>query len=233
MTQRGIPFFNFTFPKDSERLLAGVNEMAVEREVFPCPISNAHDEGDRRIAPLYFELKHDNRYEHIIWSWDLQCAVHKKILEGFASQGFTGYRVEPATVSFQDGYISHDYFEFRVVGWAGVAKEESGMHVVDSCPACHWSWYSPIEDYRNVIDWDQWTGEDFFVVWPLRGFTLCTERVANWLKEQKVKSYRMLKEFAILEESPALSKQKTFGGRLSSFFPEDLAIKYGRPLGLE
>ena len=225
-----MPFFNFAYPEQWE-LLADIRKSEGERQVFPCPANADHYEGDRRISELYLEVQHNDRAEQVIWGDG--CAIHESILESFSREGFTGYRTKPATVCFQDGTISREYRELVITGWAGVARKESGMQIVESCPSCHWGWYSPIKDYSKVIDWDQWTGDDFFVVWPLRGMILCTERVAVWLKRNSVRSLTLEKGFAVLEECKALSNAKTFGGRLSSFFPEDLAIKYGRAIGLE
>lgn len=202
-----------------------------EREEFPCPLTNEHNEGNRRIGPLYLELKHNRRDELIIWGCGF--AIHESILENFEKEGFTGYRIKPATVRFRDGSTSAEYHEFVVTGWAGMASAESGIRVLKTCPACHWKEYGPITNFENVIDWAQWTGEDFFVVWPLMGYKLCTERVAKWLRDHKPKSFRLEEDLAQLKRDPIISKQSFPGVRLSAFFPEDLAIKYGRPLGLE
>jgi hypothetical protein len=225
-----IPYFNFTYPW-AERLMADCNKSFGERETFSCPISPTHNDGDRRISPLYLEVKHNRRDEQIIWGGG--CAIHESILAEFEKESFTGYRVKPATVRFQDGTVSEEYHEFIVTGWAGVMSPESGVHVVKSCPGCHWKVYSPITNYEKIIDWSQWTGEDFFIVAPLSSYRLCTERVANWLRKHKVKSFRLENGFAEREGDSIISKLSLPGVRLSAHLPEDLAIKYGRPLGLE
>jgi hypothetical protein len=222
------PFFELAFPV-SEQLWAEWHEYPIE--TFPCPITSAHSEGGRRLGPIHFDVKHNRRDELMIWGNGL--AVHDRIVEGFEREGFTGYRLKPATVRFRDGSISTEYHEFIVTGWAGVASPESGVRVIESCPACLWKNYSPITDFEKVIDWSQWTGEDFFIVWPMTQYKLCTERVAQWLLGSKVKSFRLEKEFAQLVRRPIIAKLEFHRGRLSSFLPEDLAIKYGRPLGLE
>jgi hypothetical protein len=201
-----------------------------EREDLPCPVNPEH-KSSRRIAPLYLEMKHNRRDEKIIWGFG--CAIHDSILEGFAKEGFTGYRLEPATVRFRNGSISTEYHEFIVTGWAGIASPESGVRELESCPACLRRTYSPVTNFEKVIDWSQWTGEDFFIVWPMTGFKLCTERVAQWLLANQFKSIQLEKGFLALERRRARRTHGFVGGRLSLNLPEDLAIKYGRPLGLE
>lgn len=227
-----IKYFNFTYPR-AERLMADFNKCFGERETIPCPLSSVHDGGNRRISPLYLEVKHNQRDELIIWAWGQGCAIHEQLLEEFKGEGFSGYRVRPATVSFSDGTVSTEYREFIITGWAGVAAPESGVRLMKNCPGCLRKEYSPIEDYGKVIDWNQWKGEDFFVVWPLMGYKFVTERVAEWLLARKVKSFRLEKEFDEDKRDALISKLKIPTGRLSLYFPEDLAIKYGRPLGLE
>jgi len=210
--------------------MADFNKSFGERESICCPIS-FHNGGHRRIGPLYLEVKHNRRDELIIWGHDL--AIHEKILDQFEKQGFTGYRVKPAAVHFRDGATSTEYHEFLVTGWAGTASPESGVRLVESCPACLRKEYSPITNPEKVIDWSQWTGEDFFVVYPLMGTRFITERVAKWLQSQKVKSFRLEKEFDVRQRDSIISKLNIPAGRLSLHFPQDLANKYGKPLGLE
>jgi len=77
-----------------------------------------------------------------------------------------------------------------------------------------------------LVDWKQWTGEDFFIVWPLPGYTLITGRVANLLMSRNVRSF----ELGGLEGAGISGFSVV---RLSSFLPLDLALKFGAPLGLE
>ena len=165
--------------------------------------------------------------------WGAGVAVHERLLEKFAKEGFTGYRLKPALVRFRDGPTSDEYHEFVVTGWAGMASPESGIKLLESCPGCQWKKYSAITNFDKVLDWSQWTGEDFFIVWPMAGFSLCTEDVAKWLLAHKVKSCRLEEGFSIISRRPILARLGYTGGRLTDYFPDDLAIKYGKPLGLE
>lgn len=223
-----ITYFNLSYP-DSERLV-GNNQTYSNRELFPCPITSEHTDGSRRIGPLSVEVKHNRRDELMIWCWIEGYVVHEKLLAEYEKQGFTGYRTAPATVRFRDGSVSTEYREFIVTGWAGMATPESGVRVKKSCPVCHWKNYTGITNYEKLIDWTQWTEDDFFIVWPLPRFILITERVAQMLLGEGVKTYTLKG----LDDSDRRTGLDGFTvARLSGFLPEDLAIKYGEPLGLE
>jgi hypothetical protein len=162
--------------------------------------------------------------------------VHASLIEEFEKHEITGYRLRPATVRFRDGYLSKDYSELVVVGWAGVARPESGIRLLTECPGCMRRTYSDLENVDLAIDWSQWSGEDFFVVWPLPMIYLLTKRVADMLNRFKVKHYSLgtLERYA---KRPGSTRTPAAGaisvGRLSLTMPEDVAIKNGRPLGLE
>ena len=224
-----VSFFQFQNPSALELLSDLEKELKhYEYRKFP---ECGHKSGYRKGELRYFYVKHNDRSEHIIWGSDV--AVHASVIEQFEREGFTGFRTQPAKVTFLDGQTSDEYREFTVTGWAGVVRPESGMRLLDNCPMCLRKNYGPITDFDHVIDWDQWTGEDFFFVWPLTGHRLCTERAAKWLEASGIRSFLLGRGFELLEKE---KKSLYFGiprGRLSKYLPEDLAIKYGRPLGLE
>jgi hypothetical protein len=216
-------------PVYSDHFYGDGNESYAQRENLPCPITSDHLDGSRRVGELNLRMNHNDRKQWIIW-WFMGLVIHQDVLEEFERANFTGYRTEPAIVRFQDGVISRDYREFIVTGWAGLARPESGVSVRQSCPACHWKNYSAIKDPERLVDWNQWTGEDFFMVWPLPLFMFVTERVAEWFKTRKSRRYivRGPGDRGLLAQTTGFTVE-----RLSNFMPLDLAIKYGRPLGLE
>ncbi len=224
--------FNLRGP-ESERLLAG-DEPPREQVVLHCPISLEHNGGRREVGELMLQLKHNKRDQWIIKDWMGNRVVHESLLAEFDRRGFTGYRLLPSTVRFRDGSVSSEYRELVVVGWGGHARPESGIRLREECPGCLRREYSDLDDGEQLIDWSQWTGEDFFLVWPLPGFPLITKRVADALISLNVKSYS-LRPLVALEGRNLMGGACTgySVGRLSLYIPEDLAIKYGRPLGLE
>jgi hypothetical protein len=223
-----VTYFSLRGP-DSEKLL-GNNESYGNRESRPCPITTEHLDGSRRVGPLKVKVKHNRRDEKMIWCWAFGTLVHEELLAEIEREGFTGYRTQPAEVTFQNGSVSAEYREFIVTGWAGIALPESGVRIAKSCPGCHWKKYTPITNYERLIDWTQWTGDDFFIVWPMPHWILITDRVAEWLLSHDVKSFQLT---SLDDWDQPAGKSGFTVGRLSNFLPEDLAIKYGKPLGLE
>jgi len=204
--------------------IPAVGAVSVRRE-------SSHEAMRRRTDPLHHFVKHNDRNQDIIWG--SQVAVHKDAIEQLRNHGFTGFRASPAQVTFRDGVTSDDYREFVVTGWAGVAQPESGVRVIESCPGCKWKRYSAITDFEKVIDWRQWTGEDFFIAWPFSNHRFCTERAANWLKSSALRSFSIVDPFEREKGRRYVMDGGFPRGPLSEALPEDLAIKYGRPLGLE
>ena len=225
-----VPFYQFQSTFAAE-LSVDFNSESRQWERTPCPSSPEHKASRRRIGPLHHFVKHDKRDEQIIWG--LGVAIHERVIEQFQREGFTGFRTKPAKVTFRDGETSDEYLEFIVTGWAGVASSQSGVQVVATCPGCKWKNYSAIDDFEKVIDWDQWTGEDFFIVWPFSGHRFCTERTANWLRASGLKSFSIENPFERERRKRFVMDGGFPRGPLSEALPEDLAIKYGRPLGLE
>ncbi len=224
-----VPFYQFE--KVYVRELSPNSNKEFDRwERIPSPTCDEH-KTRRRVGPLHHFVSHNKRDELIVWG--LEIAVHASLVEQFEREGFTGFRTQPAFVTFRDSATSDEYREFNITGWAGVVRPESGMRVIASCPGCHWKNYGPITDFAQVIDWEQWTEEDFFFVWPLVGQRLCTQRVANFLKSTGTKNLRIGPGFSLLQERPNSLHFGIPRGALSEYLPKDLAIKYGEPLGLE
>jgi len=223
-----VTYFNLGAP-DSDGLRADHMEGAPdEKEIVHCP--RGHVAVYRRTSDLALQLKHSKRNETVIWPWTSgDCVVHKRLLAEFEQHQLTGYRLRTAIVRSRDGVVSRDYCELIVTGWAGVARPESGIRIIERCPACPWKKYSGLSNVEQLIQWDQWTREDFFKVWPTP-YILITERVAELLLKLRVKSFSLKG----LQDIPSIIRESGFTvGRLSDRMPEDLALKYGKPLGLE
>jgi hypothetical protein len=196
--------------------------------------AESRSKGWRRLSDLALEVQHRKHDETLIAS-GMKRVIHTNLAEEFEKRGLSGYRVRPATVRFRDGVLSKDYLQLVVSGWAGVARPESGIRLIEECSGCAHKKYSPLEDAGQLIDWSQWSGEDFFVVWPVPS-CLVTEGVANALRELKVKSYNFKSPQALENRDMPPALRRNFGftaGRLSALMPEDVAKKYGAPLGLE
>jgi hypothetical protein len=220
----------FVLTRPESRTLWAEDAVNPFRVVSRCPIAD-HRTAQR--IQTVIEVKHSKRDQMMIWLHIGPVVLHAKLLKDLADNGITGYRTRPATVYFRDGSVSNEYSELVVAGWGGVARPESGIRLIEKCPACGQRRYSSLENSAELIDWNQWSGEDFFMVWPLVGHILITKRVVDLLVALKIKSYGIgsLQEDE-KENLPARWHDKIRVGGLSNFLPDDVAAKYGEPLGL-
>jgi hypothetical protein len=188
----------------------------------------------RRLDNPTLAVKNTKRDQFMIWLHTGPVVViHSELVAAFERHGLTGYRSRSATVHFRDGTVSKDYSQLIVVGWAGVARPESGIRLLEKCPGCGVRRYSGMDNAEELIDWNQWSGEDFFLVWPLPELILVTARVAELLAILKTKSYR-LGSLRMYENGNLPPTYQGFTvDRLSRYMPDDVAEKYGKPVGLE
>jgi hypothetical protein len=199
---------------------------AADWEISVCPTADfLHYDGHRLKGDLKVKVPHNRKTELLIWSWGPGCLIHDKLVAELDAIGATGYRLKPGVVWFRDGSVSHEYRELVVTGWGGVASPESGLKPFERCLDCHYVRYGFMPRPEKLMDWSQWTGDDFFVIWPNPGRFLITRRVADLLKCLKARSYTL--------ERPSRSWGGPTVARLSSSMPEDLAQKYGEALGIE
>ena len=115
-----------------------------------------------------------------------------------------------------------------MTGWGGVAPPESGIRLVEKCEGCGYLRYSGCENSERLIDVSQWDGSDFFIVWPLTGFIMVTDRVAKLIQENRLRG-------VVLKATGKLTFH-TGGftpGRLSYWMPEARARQLGRDLGID
>jgi hypothetical protein len=221
-------------PPKSERLRAE-EDPPQRREYIDCPLTREHLACVRPIGPLSLQVKHNKRDEWIIKVWTAESVFHKELIAELGRRGFTGFRTKPAKVRFRDGGISEEYYELDIVGWGGHARPESGIRLIEECPGCRGRKYSDVEEAEQLIDWTQWSRDDFFFVWPLP-FTFITERVADTLSALKVKSYT-IESLQWMEVRNMVQRMYPPSGyatsRISCTKPPDIVIKYGRPLGLD
>jgi len=205
--------------------LAELIATAADWEISVCPTADfLHYDGHRLKSNLTVKVSHNRKNELLIWVWVRGCLIHEKLIAELHAMGATGYRLKPGSVRFRDGSVSNEYRELVVTGWGGVASPESGLKPVERCLDCHYVRYGFLPQPEKLMDWSQWTGEDFFVIWPI-GTMFITGRVADLLGRLKTRSYTL--------ERPSRSWGGPTVGRLSASMPEDLALKYGEPLGIE
>ncbi len=217
-------YFALTAPS-WDRLMAEQIAEAADWEISVCPTADfLHYDGWRLKSNLTVKVSHNWKAELLIWPWVLgRPLIHEKLIAELEAMGATGCRFKPGSVQFRDGSISSEYHELQTTGWGGVASPESGLKPIERCLDCHYVKYSFLPHPEKLMDWSQWNGEDFFVIWPVGG--VISARVAELLKRLKARSYRLVR--------PSRSWGGPTVGRLSAIMPDDLAQKYGEPLGIE
>jgi hypothetical protein len=218
--------------ESSDNMTVFANEVfaSAKIECWRCPVYPERHRGNRRTSELFVEVMHNRRNESLIFTFT-DVLIHSRLADQLTQRGMNGFRTKPASVRFRDGTVSREYCEFLVTGWGGVANPESGVRLIQECPACLVREFSLIEDIDRLIDWGQWSGDDFFFVYPIPHI-LITQRAANVLTDLKAKSFKLRKPQTAKEWDPTTPKYLR-GHRLSRRMPLDVARKIGVPLGLE
>jgi hypothetical protein len=222
-----MPEYYLLAPPDSTTPLAELIAEAADWEISVCPTADfLHYDGHRLKSNLAVKVPHNRKNVLLIWTWGLGCClIHEKLIAELEAIGATGYRLKPGSVRFRDGSISNEYRQLVVTGWGGIASPDSGLKPIERCLDCHYVKYGFLpHPEKLMMDWSQWTGEDFFAIWPI-GTGFITGRVADLLRSLNTRSYTL--------QRPSRSWGGPTVGRLSSIMPDDLAQKYGEPLGIE
>jgi hypothetical protein len=225
---------------DSDRLLATPEDKfgPAGPDFTPCPANPGHRRcttppGDEYLdAIANVRVSHNKRDQTLIWTWPPWpfVVIHDRLTENLKAEGFSGYSLRPATVRFRDGFLSHEFKKLLVVGWGGLARPESGIRLDHACSGCLYKSYTELSDAGELVDKNQWTGEDLFVVWPMPYFIFITSRLAEFLTTSKIKSFSLR---ALEKTAEPFAGKGGFGvGSLGDNFPRALALKYGRPLGI-
>jgi len=197
-------------------------------ETVTCPINEGHQRAGKRLANLSIVLP-GRAVQDFVWTWYRECLVQEHVLELFRRAGLTGYEVKPVRARFKRATESTPprLWELVVTGWGGLAPPESGIRLVKKCEGCGHTVYSGCDNPDRLIDVAQWDGSDFFIVWPLPKFIFVTDRVAQLIREKRLRGVT-LKEPRSLDLSGFFSP-----GLLSYWMPEPRARQLGREFGIE
>lgn len=186
-------------------------------------------------VPIHVLLR-GSQLRDVIWTWDGQCLIQDRVLQMFREQGFTGFQVHPVSAKWKKRIHSDmpdipTLWELIPVGWGGTAPEESGIHRVPPPPdGPDELRYSAFTDPSKLMNEKQWDGSDFFILWPMPSYIHVTDRVAQFIRENKLKT-------AVLERLDMLTMNTRVipgysPGPLRWYLPEDRAREIGEPLGI-
>jgi hypothetical protein len=199
----------------------------MDLESVKCPINEGHQRSGRRLNDLTVTLP-AGEVEDFVWTWYSECLIQDDVLHFLRNQKFAGFDVKSVKARFKSRTQSRPpkLWELIVTGWAGMAPPESGVHLVEHCPACNHRVYSGYSDPEKLIKESQWDGSDFFIVWPLPRFIFVSDRLAQAIGNAKLKGTRII---ALEQLGPC---DGLTPGRLSYYMPDERARLLGEPLGI-
>lgn len=197
----------------------------MDLEQIYCPIDSGHQRGGRRLSDLCILLP-SSFIQDIVWTWQSECLLQNHVLDLFRAEGFTGFDVKPVTARIKNcAKTPPVLWELVVIGWAGAARQESGIKLVEYCQACKHAIYSGLKFPENLVDVSRWDGSDFFMVWPMPKIVFISHHVADCIRDNRLTG-------ATLERSDnyklfSQTSRHFSPGRLSDWIPEALAHKLG------
>ena len=195
-----------------------------------CPVEDGHQRGGKRLTNLSVMLP-GRATKDFVWTWYSECLLTDRTLGVFASQGFSGFEVKPVKAAFKRAQRKPPrLWELVVTGWAGMAPAESGIRLIEDCPACGLKRYSAWTNPERLVDAAEWDGSDFFMVWPLPGYIFVAGRVAQAIHEYALAGCALKPLADVVFPSGVIPSVGP--GRLSYYMPEKRARELGEPLGI-
>jgi len=179
-----------------------------------CPLNADHGFAVRRWAPAKFREGPELEWAPFDRNLDAfstprsSLVFTRCVFAALEEAGLTGWLMNPATVSFTDGTVSTDYGELWIDGFGGVAPPSTGCKLLWRCRGCGLSEYQGGSDFMKraelvrrsgayveakggfdfgaAIEQANWDGSDFFIIWPLMNFPICTDRARNVLEQFRI-----------------------------------------------
>lgn len=212
-------------PPTKTSTLAVVADEGPDYETIHCPKFPGHQRPGARQSALHVRVP--GPAGDIVWTWQSDCLFSERLIEIARLAGLSGATFRPAHVTDKRGEpLAQRYEELVVTGWGGIAPEESGVQLKERCSACGLLVYSCFTDPTKLVDERQWDGSDFFIVWPLPGFILLSERAAMILEASRAGPMHI----------GPLDKLRCIGqitpGRLSYWMPIERARDLGKELDI-
>ena len=224
-------FWHLGYPNSTAKLAAWVDDDMDVEQVW-CPENALHQRAGKRLTDLSVTLPR-RPVDDFVWTWYSECLIQARVLTLFRDHGFTGFDVKPVRARFKKP-CRHELpvlWELAVTGWGGMAPPESGVRVVDHCRVCKCTVYSACATLADAFDPIQWDGSDFFFVWPLPTFIWVTERVAQTIRDHRLKGavLKRPEEFVIRRRET----DKVSPGRLHYRLPEARARELCETSGID
>jgi len=214
----------------SLRKLAEWNDSEMSLEHVICPTTPGHQHAGKRKSTLSVTLP-NTKVDDFVWTWYSELLIQEHVIHFFETHALTGYTVSSAKCKFKGKKAINTQpplFEFKVIGWGGVAPIESGIKLISSCDRCKSTSYSQPTNPSRIFDYSQWDGSDFFMIWPLPKYIFISERAAILLR------FSLFKGFELVPLSKLEFGDSGFSpGRLSHWMHPERAKLLGASLGIE
>ncbi|MEW6103876.1 MAG: hypothetical protein AB1630_08725, partial [bacterium] len=157
--------------------------------------------------------------------------VIDKVAQLFKEARFTGYELKPVRINkikrMRKPKPIPKLWELVITGFAGMASSESGVKLTYKCEYCNRIKYSGCTNKSALIDSSQWNGSDFFFIYPMTNFIFITERVKEFIEENKLTACKTI----LIEEIKGI-EDYLLGGKLYYNMPIERARAFGEPLGI-
>jgi hypothetical protein len=199
----------------------GTWNASVDFESVGCSSFPDHQRAGSRIGSLSVDFKESFEEEDFLWTWYSECLLKTKIANRLSVAGLTGFEIKVAKVTSHSRVVSEMYSEFALIGWGGVASKDSGVKITQTCPTCGMLTYSGVSNWRKLVDWGEWDGSDFFMIWPLPRYIFVTNRAVQTMKQMNLSgvSFKPLIDLDIQDDD--LSP-----GRVSYWFSQDQLARH-------
>ncbi|WP_457796729.1 hypothetical protein [Methylocystis sp. S23] len=165
------------------------NEIGYYEKHKICPLDPNHGVLARRWGPAMFREEPElegmsplDRSQDAFATPRSSFVFTRRVFEALEEAGLTGWTMNPATVSFADGTVSNDFGELWINGFGGVAQPSAGCKLLWRCRGCGQREYQDGIIRGEAVRQARWDGSDFFIVWPLVNYPICTDRAKDILE---------------------------------------------------
>ncbi len=192
-----------------------------------CPIDPAHKGSGKRLGDLQLIIP-NTCLRDFVWTWYSECLIQESVLDQFRLKGFTGFLPRPVHLRWEtpSDQVFPKLWEIQVTGWGGMASALSGVKRIDRCGVCGRQTYTAFKNPALLVERGQWDGSDFFMVWPMPRYIFISERVASFIKDQKMTGLEII-------ELDQMRVPRGFSpGGLRNWLSDDFARKLGEPLDI-
>jgi len=157
----------------------------MEMEIALCPLNEGqpsqHAMRQRWRRPLKI-VAPVQRMTDFEWTVYRDIIIEEDIVDSLKSADFSGVKFQGVELfTTTKTPLGRRAFELTAVGWGGMARADSGIHVVKECPFCKRRVYSGFKDPERLFSSEEWDGSDFFVIWPMPKYVFITRKVVDYM----------------------------------------------------